>query len=75
MPLMDSHGPIHRLNFTVIGQNAGYNYQDCMEGFQLFMTELNRFIRAGYDGTVDFKIGKLVISNYNCKFIISPQLL
>jgi hypothetical protein len=39
------------------------------------MTELNRFIRAGYDGNVDFKFGKLTISNYNCKFTFNSNLL
>ncbi|CAL6099603.1 Conserved_hypothetical protein [Hexamita inflata] len=75
MPLGDKHGPIHRLNFVVIGQSAGYDYQDCMEGFQLFMAEFSRIVRTGMDGTVDFSFGKLSIKNYSAKFTFDSALV
>ena len=68
MPMLDKYGPINRLNFSVIGSKAGYAPLDCKEGFELFMQEVKRFIRAGSDGCVDFGFGKFYCNNYSVQF-------
>ena len=39
------------------------------------MGELQRCIRAGQDGVVDFGFGKLNINNYNAKFVIDKNFV
>ncbi|KAH0572117.1 hypothetical protein SS50377_26325 [Spironucleus salmonicida] len=75
MAFIDKHGPMNRLNFNVIGSLAGYDPRDCKEGYELFMLELKRFLRAGRDGKVEFGFGTLTIDNYNAKFEINKMLL
>ena len=75
MPMLDKYGPINRLNFSVIGSKAGYAPLDCKEGFELFMQELKRFIRAGSDGCVDFGFGKFYCNNYSVQFKLNQNLI
>lgn len=75
MPLTDKHGPIHRLNFVKVGNACGYDHQDCIEGYQLFIEEIKRFIRQGRDGCIDLHIGKFTVKGFNLSWQYDPVFL